>query len=627
MALSMKFITVFSVLAFSPLCFANTLSPYFYDHSCPKAQEIVRSVVAKAVAKEARMAASLLRLHFHDCFVQGCDGSLLLDSRGSIVSEKGSNPNRNSARGFEVVDEIKAELEKDCPQTVSCADALALAARDSTVLAGGPSWVVPLGRRDSRGASLSGSNNNIPAPNNTLPTIITKFKRQDLGVVDLVALSGSHTIGLSRCTSFRQRLYNQSGNGKPDSTLDQAYASQLRSRCPRSGGDQNLFPLDFVSPTKFDNSYFKNIVASKGLLSSDQVLFTRGQQTMELVKLYAENNELFLKQFATSMIKMGNITPLTGKRGEIRKNCRRRGGGNLLVVRLGLIVMGAPVIIQARGGVILWDANGMNVQFVHQFREGNQAADFLAKLGESDSSRTYENLQDLPRLLQGTKGVVYLAIFLIALGNGGLQPSIATFGADQFDEVDPQGGHSIVALFSYFFLALYLGSPYSISILGYFEDTGMWPLGFWVSSASAVVALLLFLCGTPRYSHFRPGGNPLPRVLQVRKMADAVVSIFLEKLVTSLMDEHHIISEVQEQFQKMKRQLELMQSFLKDADRIKRKNQALYTVMKDLRELIYDADDILADCQTRLDEEGGNTRGCFYCFSPADVPFLSQTGR
>ncbi|KAL5978321.1 hypothetical protein ACLOJK_029438 [Asimina triloba] len=43
---------------------------------------------------------------------------------------------------------------------------------------------------------------------------------------------------------------------------------------------------------------------------------------------------------------------------------------------------------------------GMNVRFIHQFREGNQAADFLAKLGESSSSRIYEDLQDLPRLLQ-----------------------------------------------------------------------------------------------------------------------------------------------------------------------------------------------------------------------------------
>ncbi|KAF2312344.1 hypothetical protein GH714_034308 [Hevea brasiliensis] len=260
------------------------LYPQFYDHSCPKAQQIVKSILAKAVAKEARMAASLLRLHFHDCFVKGCDASLLLDSSGSIISEKRSNPNRSSARGFEVIDDIKGALEKECPQIVSCADILALAARDSTVLTGGPSWEVPLGRKDSR---------------------------------------GSHTIGNARCTSFRQRLYNQSGNGQPDYTLDQSYAAQLRTRCPRSGGDQNLFFLDFVSPTKFDNSYFKNILASKGLLNSDQVLLTKSEASMDLVKKYAENNKLFFEQFAKSMIKIGNISPLTGPRGEVRKNCRR----------------------------------------------------------------------------------------------------------------------------------------------------------------------------------------------------------------------------------------------------------------------------------------------------------------
>lgn len=66
--------------------------------------------------------------------MQGCDASLLLDSSGTLTSEKRSNPNRNSARGFEVLDEIKSAIEKECPNTVSCADILALAARDSTVL-------------------------------------------------------------------------------------------------------------------------------------------------------------------------------------------------------------------------------------------------------------------------------------------------------------------------------------------------------------------------------------------------------------------------------------------------------------------------------------------------------------
>ncbi|XP_006343384.1 peroxidase 72-like [Solanum tuberosum] len=299
------------------------LDPQFYDLSCPKAKEIVKFVVSKAVAKEARMAASLLRLHFHDCFVKGCDASLLLDSSRTIISEKLSNANRNSARGFEVIDEIKCALEKECPQIVSCADILALAARDSTVLAGGPSWEVPLGRRDSREASLSGSNNDIPAPNNTFDTIFTKFNSRGLDLVDLVALSGAHTIGDSRCISFKQRLYGQSGNYYfPDYSLDRFYGAQLSTMCPRFGGDQNLFFLDYVSPTKFDNNYFKNLLVLRGLLNSDQVLVTQNMASLQLVTLYAQNNEIFFQQFAKSMVKMGNISPLTGLRGEIRKNCR-----------------------------------------------------------------------------------------------------------------------------------------------------------------------------------------------------------------------------------------------------------------------------------------------------------------
>ena len=81
--------------------------------------------------------------------------------------------------------------------------------------------------------------------------------------------------------------------------------------------------MDPGSPTKFDNGYYKNLIALKGMLSSDEILYTQNQQTFDLVKQYAENQDEFFKQFAKSMIKMGNITPLTGNHGEIRKICRR----------------------------------------------------------------------------------------------------------------------------------------------------------------------------------------------------------------------------------------------------------------------------------------------------------------
>ncbi|EEF52630.1 peroxidase 9 [Ricinus communis] len=300
------------------------LFPEFYQFSCPQANDIVMSVLKKAVAEESRIAASLLRLHFHDCFVQGCDASVLLDDSATIVSEKNSGPNKNSLRGFEVIDEIKAKLEEACPQTVSCADILALAARGSIVLSGGPSWELPLGRRDSKTASLSGSNTLIPAPNSTIQNLITFFKRQGLNEVDLVALSGGHTIGVARCVTFKQRLYDQNGNNQPDETLEKTYYLGLKSVCPRSGGDNNISPLDFGSPIKFDNTYFKLLLWGKGLLTSDEALFAgKIGKTMKLVKNYAQDEALFFDQFAKSMIKMGNINPLTGSSGQVRNNCRR----------------------------------------------------------------------------------------------------------------------------------------------------------------------------------------------------------------------------------------------------------------------------------------------------------------
>ncbi|KAK2971484.1 hypothetical protein RJ640_020890 [Escallonia rubra] len=298
------------------------LSPAFYQYSCPQANDIVMSVLEKAIAKEPRMAASLLRLHFHDCFVQGCDASILLDDSATIASEKNSGPNKNSIRGFEVIDEIKARLEEACPQTVSCADILALSARGSTVLSGGPDWELPLGRRDSKTASLSGSNTNIPAPNSTIQNLIALFNRQGLSVVDLVALSGGHTIGVARCTTFKQRLYNQNGNNLPDATLERTYYNGLKTACPRTGGDNNISPLDFASPDKFDNTYFKLILWGKGLLSSDEVLLTGNVgNTVQLVKSFAQDEGLFFRQFATSMVRMGNVSPLLGFNGEIRTNC------------------------------------------------------------------------------------------------------------------------------------------------------------------------------------------------------------------------------------------------------------------------------------------------------------------
>ncbi|KNA23390.1 hypothetical protein SOVF_025330 [Spinacia oleracea] len=293
------------------------LTTTFYSTSCPNLISTVKSVVQSAVNKEARMGASLLRLFFHDCFVNGCDASVLLDDTSSFTGEKTALPNNNSLRGFEVIDQIKTAVEKACPGVVSCADVLAIAARDSVVILGGPTWNVKLGRRDAKTASLSGANSNIPAPTSSLSALIQSFKNQQLSTTDMVALSGAHTIGQARCTTFRTRIYNES-------TIDATFAKTRQANCPSASntGDNNLAPLDLQTPNSFDNNYYKNLVNNKGLLHSDQQLFSGGS-TNALVQTYSSNPSQFSSDFATAMINMGDIKPLTGTNGEVRKNCRK----------------------------------------------------------------------------------------------------------------------------------------------------------------------------------------------------------------------------------------------------------------------------------------------------------------
>ncbi|XP_059463435.1 cationic peroxidase 1-like [Corylus avellana] len=287
------------------------LSSTFYDTSCPKALSTIKSAVASAVKTEARMGASLLRLHFHDCFVNGCDASVLLDGTGV---EKTATPNAGSLRGFDVIDTIKSQVETACPGVVSCADILAVVARDSVVALGGPSWTVQLGRRDSTTSVASDANSNIPAPTLDLSGLLTSFSNKGLTANEMVALSGAHTIGQARCTTFRARAYNETN-------IDATYKTSLQSKCPSTGGDNNLSPLDVTSPTTFDNAYFTNLKNNKGLLHSDQQLFNGGSTNAQ-VNTYSTNSATFRTDFANAMIKMGNLSPLTGTSGQIRKNCK-----------------------------------------------------------------------------------------------------------------------------------------------------------------------------------------------------------------------------------------------------------------------------------------------------------------
>ncbi|KGN54098.1 peroxidase 2 [Cucumis sativus] len=293
------------------------LCPTFYDESCPDVSNIVRRVVQQALVSDERAGARLIRLHFHDCFVNGCDGSVLLEDQPGVVSELAAPGNANIT-GFNIVNNIKAAVEKACPGVVSCADILAIASVESVNLAGGPCWEVQLGRRDSRRANLQGAIDGLPSPFENVTQLKRKFDRVDLDSTDLVALSGAHTFGKSRCQFFDRRL----NVSNPDSTLNPRYAQQLRQAC--SSGRDTFVNLDPTTPNKFDKNYYTNLQSNTGLLTSDQVLHsTPGEDTVKIVNLFAASQNQFFESFGQSMINMGNIQPLTGNQGEIRSNCRR----------------------------------------------------------------------------------------------------------------------------------------------------------------------------------------------------------------------------------------------------------------------------------------------------------------
>ncbi|XP_062204894.1 peroxidase A2-like isoform X1 [Phragmites australis] len=360
---------VAGVLVVAALCLHGAVAQLcedYYDCTCPDAYNIVKRVLIDAHKSDIRIYASLTRLHFHDCFVQGCDGSLLLDGvPGVINSEKGAPPNNNSARGFPVVDAVKTALEQACPGVVSCADILALAAEISVELSGGPRWGVLLGRLDSKTADFNGASN-LPSPFDNLTVLEGKFKAVGLNNVDLVALSGArariyipsctyrciydlhvrlllltvrtlvhlkyvctgaHTFGRVQCQFVTGRLYNFSGTNRPDPTLDSAYRAFLSQRCPINGNGSALNDLDPTTPNTFDKNYYTNLEANRGFLNSDQELKSSPQAqgvTAPIVDRFASSQDAFFSNFAQSMINMGNIKPLTDpSKGQIRTNCRK----------------------------------------------------------------------------------------------------------------------------------------------------------------------------------------------------------------------------------------------------------------------------------------------------------------
>ncbi|XP_028762280.1 uncharacterized protein LOC114720755 [Neltuma alba] len=298
----------------------DKLRKNFYRRaSCPQAEDIIKTRTTQLVSSNPALPAQLLRLHFHDCFVRGCDASVLLSSTANNTAERDSIPNL-TLKGFEAIDDIKATVEAQCPEVVSCSDILALATRDAVSIPfKNPLWDVPTGRRDGRVSISQEALINIPAPFFNFTQLRTIFTRKGLTLHELVVLSGAHTIGTAHCNTFSRRLFNFTGKGDQDPSLDPKYAEFLKSKCKGLSDTTTAVEMDPNSSTTFNSSYYSNLVQNKGLFQSDAALLTDKQATKTANELIDEKS--FLTEFAQAMKRLGNIEVLTGNSGEIRKKC------------------------------------------------------------------------------------------------------------------------------------------------------------------------------------------------------------------------------------------------------------------------------------------------------------------
>ncbi|XP_009785165.1 putative Peroxidase 48 [Nicotiana tabacum] len=328
----------------------------YYHQTCPQAERIIRSSVRDLFKKRPQIAPALLRLAFHDCFVEGCDASVLLDPAEGFHSEKESPPNE-SLKGFDVIDIIKSELEEACPGVVSCADTVVLAARESVILTGGPFYPLKTGRRDSVASFGEVATFELPSPQDDLSKMIVSFSSKGFDEREAVSLLGAHSTGVIHCKFFINRLYNFSGTNSSDPTMNSEFVSLLRSKCntnqaslmsPASKAqspsqlvssspspssimdelasalvEEPAMKMDYEGPgANFGTLYYRSLLQGRGILYVDQQL-TTGEETKTWVQAYASDVSLFHKDFGLVMMKLSNLGVLTAPMGQVRKDCRK----------------------------------------------------------------------------------------------------------------------------------------------------------------------------------------------------------------------------------------------------------------------------------------------------------------
>ncbi|XP_056686688.1 peroxidase 29 isoform X2 [Spinacia oleracea] len=245
--------------------------------------------------------------------LQGCDASILLNSKDSEMK-----CSKNfGIRKLEAIARLKFILEVACPRQVSCADIIALAARDSVALSGGPLIQVPLGRKDSTTCNTQLADVHLPSTTIDVDGFLRIFMGKGMNLQESVAILGGHTLGAGHCINIVDRIYKPN----PIDQMDPNYHLALKLGCPSKIPITNLtiIPND-ITPSIFDNQYYREISLGKGLFSIDTTL-SRDPRTVTIVNQFAADQDYFFEAFSSAFVKLSSANVLTGNMGEVRLQC------------------------------------------------------------------------------------------------------------------------------------------------------------------------------------------------------------------------------------------------------------------------------------------------------------------
>ncbi|XP_028061049.1 peroxidase 29 [Camellia sinensis] len=295
------------------------LSYDFYERTCPQVEGIVRAGLQSLYLSDPTSPAALLRLMFHDCQVQGCDASILLDSTNFTIKSEIASPKNFGIRNRESISVIKSMVEAVCPQQVSCADILILAAREAVAIAGGPWIQVPLGRRDSMSPNYTLADAVLPTLNIGVDHMLRNFSKTGMSIEESVAIMGAHTLGITHCKNILDRLYNSSDANY--NTMDTELKKMLRLICRLRSSTANIsFVINDPTACIFDNQYYINVMKRRGILSIDSDLLS-DPRTVPFVQRFADDQGGFFQAFSSAFVKLSSSGVLTGDQGVIRRIC------------------------------------------------------------------------------------------------------------------------------------------------------------------------------------------------------------------------------------------------------------------------------------------------------------------